>query len=314
MAIPDYQTLMLPVLQACSAAACSVPELVPSLSDAFRLTEEERAAKLPSGRQGVMHNRIHWAKFYLSKAGLVVTPTRGRFIATDMGRTLLASSPKRIDNSVLRRYPAFVTFVSASQAEAGPTSDEGLVGTAASISPATPVMSPREQLEASDVALRSSVRSDLLDRLLTESPTFFEQVVVDLLVAMGYGGTHADAAQRIGKSGDGGVDGVIDEDRLGLDRIYIQAKRYTDHAVTPNELPAFVGTLEQHGATKGVFVTTATFTKQAIVETGRISSKRIKLIDGDLLAQLMIEHKVGVRVDREVTIYAIDENYFADDD
>lgn len=220
MAIPDYQTLMLPVLTVAAEGETRVPIAADKIADRLGLTEEEREEMLPSGKQRLLHNRVHWAKFYMTKAGLLDSPRRGVFAASDAGKALLARRPERIDVEMLKQYPAFVEFYS--QSAAGDGTDQVPAATTATSSAST----PEEQIDAAHSVLNAALKADLLSRVLEQSPTFFERVIVELLVAMGYGGSHEDAARRLGKSGDGGVDGVIDEDRLGLDRIYVQAKRY----------------------------------------------------------------------------------------
>ena len=214
MPIPDYQTLMLPVLKRAANSSIRIPEIDDQVADEFGLSEEERLQMLPSGRQRLLHNRMHWAKFYLSKAGLVISEG-GRFISSDAGTDLIAQNLPRIDNEVLLRYPTFVDFYR------GGAQDESKPSGADSTRSFSAVITPEEQIEAAHSAIHSSLRTDLLQRVLQNSPAFFEQVIVDLLVAMGYGGTHRNAAERLGRSGDGGVDGVINADRLGLDRVYV---------------------------------------------------------------------------------------------
>ncbi len=295
---------MLPVLQLAAQGEMRVPEAAEKIADQLSLSEDDRAEMLPSNRQRVLHNRIHWAKFYMSKAGLVENPKRGLFRATPNGMALLASHPPTIDNEVLKAYPSFVEFLEKSAS--GKPKDEKPVTKAAAGSTAT----PEEQIDAAQAVLHSALSGDLLQRILDNSPTFFEQVIVDLLVAMGYGGTHENAALKLGKSGDNGVDGVIDEDRLGLDRIYVQAKRYAEaNSVGRPEVQAFVGSLVGFGATKGVFVTTSAFSSGAREYANQIP-QRIILIDGSRLTDLMIEHDVGVRVSRTVRIKRIDEDFF----
>ncbi|GEL44419.1 restriction endonuclease [Methylorubrum extorquens] len=262
---------------------------------------------LPSGRQTKLHNRIHWAKFYMTKAGLIVSTRRGWFKASDSGQTLLAQNPVRIDNEKLLQITAFKDFYLGARAG---SSDE-FTETAASV--ATVETTPEEQIEAAYAALQGTLRADLLARILDNTPAFFEGVIVDLLVAMGYGGSHRDAARHLGGSGDGGVDGVIDEDRLGLDRVYVQAKRYGSGSVVGRpEVQGFVGSLVGLRASKGVFVTTSTFSAQA-VEFARHLSQRVILIDGQRLASLMIEHNVGVRVSRTIEFKRLDEDFFGEE-
>lgn len=308
MPIPDYQTLMLPVLHLSADGETRVPDVECKLADMFELTAAERDQVLPSGRQKVLHNRIHWAKFYLHRAGLIDAPRRGRFIISEEGRKLLAHNPQRIDNELLLQYPAFREFYRGGPEAANEVAEASLAP------PAGQQATPEEQIETAHAALQSALRGDLLARILQNSPAFFEQVIVDLLVAMGYGGSHRNAAAQLGRSGDGGVDGVINEDRLGLDRVYVQAKRYSPgNTVGRPEVQAFVGSLVGMGATKGVFVTTSTFSSSAI-EYARHLTQRIILIDGQRLAELMIEYNVGVRVARTVEIKRVDEDFFSEEE
>ncbi|MET4133747.1 restriction endonuclease Mrr [Porphyrobacter sp. MBR-155] len=211
--IPSYQTLMLPVLKLAAEGDWRVPKAAEVIADQFELSEEEREQSLSSGRQRLLHNRIHWAKVHMMRAGLIESPQRGVFRASDEGRALLAKNPISIDNETLKSYPSFVEFQKAGSA--GQTKAEQPVTDAASVSSAT----PEEQIYAAQAVLHSALSGELLQRILDNSPLFFEQLIVDLLVSMGYGGSHQNAALKVGKSGDNGVDGVIDEDRLGLDRI-----------------------------------------------------------------------------------------------
>jgi restriction system protein len=310
MTIPDYQMLMLPVLKRASLSPVRVPEIEGPLADEFGLSQAERDELLPSGRQKILHNRIHWAKFYLSKAGLIETPERGRFVATDAGKRLLTSNPPKIDVGLLLQYPPFQEFHS------GNTAASDLEENGAKTSPLSAGSSkrtPEEQIEAAFVSLQEALRTDLLQRILQNSPSFFELLIVNLLVAMGYGGSHRNAATQLGRTGDGGVDGVVNEDRLGLDRVYIQAKRYSNGSVGRPEIQAFVGSLVGLGATKGVFVTTSTYSQQAI-EFARHLTQRIVLIDGQRLTDLMIEHNVGVRINRAIEFKRLDEDFFAEDE
>jgi len=312
MTIPDYQTLMLPVLTVAARGETRVPAAAEAIADELGLSPEEREELLPSGRQRLLHNRIHWAKFYMNKAGLIDQPRRGWFIASAAGLALLAQKPDRVDVKLLRRIPEFEEFYatavagrssSAAQQEPGTSSDGDGDGDA----------TPEEQIEAAHQALHSALRSELLQRIRQNSPSFFEQVIVDLLVAMGDGGSHKNAAQQLGRSGDGGVDGVINEDRLGLDRVYVQAKRYAANvSVGRPDVQSFVGSLVGLGATKGVFVTTSTFSLHAI-EFARHLSQRVILIDGVRLGDLMIEYNVGVRLNRTVEFKRLDEDFFAED-
>lgn len=306
MAIPDYQALMLPVLRLAATGVTRVPDAAMAIADQLGLTEAEREEMLPSGRQRVLHNRIHWAKFYMAKAGLIDSPARGRFVASEEGKALLATQPAAITVETLKTYPAFTQFY-AGDAQASPA--EASVAVAAAAATAT----PEEQIDAAQGVLHAALKAELLQRVLAQSPAFFERAIVDLLVAMGYGGSHEGAALSLGRSGDGGVDGVIDEDRLGLDRIYVQAKRYAPHVgVGRPDVQGFVGSLVGFGATKGVFVTTSSFSAPAI-DFVRHLPQRVVLIDGARLAELMIEHGVGVRVSRTIAVKRLDEDFFADE-
>lgn len=310
MSIPDYQSLMLPLLRRAAVGEVRVPDIRDSVADEFGLTPDEREQFLKSGAQRVLDNRLHWAKIYLSKAGLLITPSRGRFIATEEGKLLLRENPAKIDNELLSKYPTFLEFVTGRAASAAGNE----VTPKESIGVAQASSTPEEQIEAALNTLQSSLRSDVIARVLQNSPTFFERVIVDLLVAMGYGGTRTDAATQLGGSGDGGVDGVINEDPLGLDRIYVQAKRYGEtNSVGRPEVQAFVGSLVGLGATKGVFVTTSQFSAQARDFVSRLP-QRIVLIDGRLLADLMIQHEVGVRKSRSLEFKKIDEDFFLEDE
>ena len=306
LAIPDYQALMLPVLREAAAGETRVPVAADRIADQLGLSEEEREEMLPSGRQRVLHNRLHWAKFYMTKAGLIDSPSRGRFVASEEGRALLARTPLSIDVEVLSTFQAFREWYQKTGEAAGA---EEPATKAAVASEAT----PEEQIDAAYAAIQAALKADLLQRVMGQTPAFFERLIVDLLVAMGYGGTHDRAALQLGKSGDGGVDGVIDEDRLGLDRIYVQAKRYASHVgVGRPEIQGFVGSLVGLGATKGVFVTTSTFSAPAS-EYVRHIPQRVILIDGERLAALLAEHDVGVRVSRVIAVKRVDEDFFADD-
>ena len=310
MAIPDYQTLMLPLLRISAEGETRIPDIEGRIADEFSLTQAERDELLPSGRQKVLHNRIHWSKFYLSRAGLIDQPSRGRFVASVAGRELLSRHPDRIDNQLLMTIPAFQEFYLSSRAN--PSEDRRIEP-----APALDTLeesTPEEQIEAASQALSTALGVELLQRIRGNSPSFFEQVIVNLLVGMGYGGSHRNAAQQLGKSGDGGVDGIINEDVLGLDRVNVQAKRYAEGSTVGRpEVQAFVGSLVGLGATKGVFVTTGSFSAHA-VEYVRHLSQRVILIDGLRLTELMMQHGVGVRVTRVIEFKRVDEDFFGEDE
>lgn len=306
MSIPDYQSLMLPVLKmSAQGGERRVTEISDGIADEFGLSLDERNEMLPSGRQRILHNRIHWAKFYLTKAGLIVAPSRGRFTATESGHQWLANNLDRIDLRMLMKIPAFGEFYR----------NEGSDDEQPSTTPVPVEISstPEERIEAAYQEIHATLRRDLLERIGQNSPAFFEQLIVDLLVAMGYGGTHKNAAKQLGRSGDGGVDGVINEDRLGLDRVYVQAKRYAQGTTIGRpDVQGFVGSLVGLGANKGVFVTTSAFSSGAIDFVKHLS-QRVILLDGQTMADLMIEHGVGVRTAQTIVLSRLDEDFFTEE-
>jgi len=278
-------------------------DLYEQLADDKELSAEDRAELLKSGGQFVYHNRIGWARTYLKKAGLLDSPGRGLVMITDRGRQVLAERPPKLNVSYLRRYPEFVEFHTYKPpASGGPASADD--------ANAESEETPQDLLERAHDELRRQLVDDLLDRVLKSPPSFFERLVVDLLLRMGYGGSREDAGRTIGKSGDGGIDGVISEDRLGLDVIYIQAKRWEGRVGRP-VVQAFAGSLEGARARKGVLITTSTFSSDAQDYVRKIE-KRIILVDGPMLAGLMIEHNVGVAVEGTYEIKRIDLDYFGE--
>ena len=303
MALPDSD-VMLPVLKAALSGEVRLSDLVDRLANEFQLSEEERRQLVPSGRQTTLANRTGWARTYLSKAGLVRSTRRGHFQATERGREILAQAPDRIDIKFLSQFPEFEEFRKASRELDG--SDEAAEEIVERSS-----RTPDEILRATHREIDKALRAELLDRLLQASPSFFENTIVSLLVGMGYGGSREDAGRAIGGSGDNGLDGVIDQDALGLDLVLdIQAKRYKlDNGVGESEVRGFAGSLEGAKATKGVFVTTSYFTPQARAFADKIA-RRIVLIDGQQLAQLMIKYDIGVRVEETLHIKKIDEDFF----
>lgn len=300
MAIPDYQTCMLPFLRFLSdGTEHSLREAEDSLAQHFKLTDNERAQLLPSGQQGIFKNRVGWARTYLKKASLLTAPKRGTFKISPRGLEVLTTNPVRIDVKFLKQFPEFVEFQEVSKPG----------GTAAQPSDAPDTnATPEEAIEAAYQGLREQLAAELIARILGCSPTFFEQLVVELLVKMGYGGSRKDAGERIGQTGDGGVDGIIKEDRLGLDVIFIQAKRWQGSVGRP-EIQKFVGALQGQRARKGVFITTSTYTSEATDYASRIDTK-VVLIDGKQLASLMIDFDVGVGTASSYVVKKIDSDYF----
>lgn len=304
MAMPDYQSLMLPILEIGAKGESSVPLAADEIAGRFGLTNEEREQMLPSGKQRVLHNRLHWAKFYLTKAGLLESPKRGRFVISEAGKQVLTNPPSELNTKYLLAIPAFRDFYRGE--------DEAAVGSVMEAEP--PAATPEEVVDAAHKALQAALRDELLGRILQNSPAFFEQLIVELLVAMGYGGSRLNAAEQLGKSGDGGVDGVINEDVLGLDRVYVQAKRHAPGSTIGRpEIQAFTGSLVGLGASKGVFVTTSAFSAQAIDFASRIP-QRVVLINGKRLTELMVEHGVGVRISRTVEFKRLDEDFFSEEE
>ena len=311
--VPDFQTLMLPVLRRFGERRWRTQELVDSIAEQFGLSEADRTEMLPSGRQTRLANRVHWALAYLHKSGLISRLGRGEYDVTDMGRSVLAAPPERLTLAFLvENFPGARAFrASAGSEDAG----RGQAGAANDpLAPASATSTPDDAIDSALASIESKVRQDLLERLLEAPPAFFERVVVDPLLAMGYGSTAEGAGRTLGGSGDGGVDGVIREDRLGLDLIYIQAKRYRDGPVTADQLRSFAGALDDKGARKGVFITTSRFTADAQGFAERQQMKRIALVDGEKLTSLMLRHDVGVRPARTIVLKKLDLDYFEPDD
>ncbi len=302
MPIPDYQTLMLPLLRfASDQAEHTVREAVDVLTNELHLSNDERQELLPSGQQPVLDNRVGWARTYLSKAGLLENTRRPYFKITQRGMAVLSRTPQRIDNNFLLQFPEFIAFRTRRERVATPEPD---------VAPDNE-QTPNEALEYSYQRLRQNLAEELLAKVKGASPAFFERLVVDLLVEMGYGGSRREAGRAVGRSGDGGIDGIINEDKLGLDVIYVQAKRWEGVVGRP-EIHKFVGALFGQRARKGVFITTSNFTAEAKQYAANIDSK-VVLIDGEQLSQLMIDHGVGVSVVSRYEIKQMNSDYFPED-
>lgn len=300
MAIPGFQDFMLPVLQLASEQdTIQKAEYDRIVSERLGLSDSEKRELLSSGKQTTYQNRIGWAITYLVKARLIERPARATIRITDNGRALLASNPERIASSMLMDYPEFREFSTVTQSK---VKNPQVVVSAET--------SPLEQLDDAYTRLRQSLSSELLDLIMAAPPEFFERLVVELLVAMGYGGTLKDAGQAIGKSGDGGIDGVIKEDRLGLEFIYIQAKRWEGTIHRP-QLQAFAGALMERNARKGVFITTSDFSSGAKSFAESVSTN-IVLVNGEELADLMIEYGVGVIDEQTYRVRRVDPEYFGE--
>ncbi|MGZ8956862.1 MAG: restriction endonuclease [Methylosarcina sp.] len=297
---------MLPILKLASdGKEHKLGQAVEELADKFALSTEERNELLPSGTQAVFNNRVGWARSYLKQAGLLATPKRGFFTITKKGTELLATNPTQVDVSVLEQYPEFIEFKNRKK-------DKG--ENESQIVPSfnqESTLTPEDALASAYKELRSALESEILNAVKEASPSFFERVVVDLLVKMGYGGNRQDAGRALGKSGDEGIDGIINEDRLGLDVIYIQAKRWEGMVGRP-EIQKFAGALQGQRARKGVFITTSSFTKEA-KEYASIIESKIILIDGELFSKLMAEHNVGVSTVGQYEVKKLDSDYFDND-
>ncbi|MPZ59302.1 MAG: restriction endonuclease [Rhizobiales bacterium] len=304
MAVPDYQSVMLPLLRKVGEAdgETYVSALIDEVGKELELSEADVTQLVPSGRQTVFSNRLHWAKTYVQRAGLLESTRHGYFRITERGRQVLAEKPARINNAYLSRFPEFVEWKSRDRTPEERSTD--LVSDATA--------SPDDQIAASYGRLTKELSEELVLRMHKSSPSFFERLIIDLLVGMGYGGGRAEMRRALGRSGDAGIDGVIKEDELGLDVVYVQAKRYApENGVPVREVRDFIGSLEGHRASKGVFVTTSYFPDSAIQFVDRVS-KRVILIDGVELARLMIKHNVGVRIKDTYEIKKVDEDYFVE--
>lgn len=303
--IPDYQSLMRPVLQSAETKPRKISDVVEEISNQLGLTEEERQQLLPSGKQTTIANRIHWSRSYLKQAGLVRNIKRGWFEITEQGLEVLRDPTIKLNSKFLERFEAFKDFKSRGDSTTQ-TSQDAAALPVSDVS----INTPDEELLLAHKKLQAALASNLLDSVRTASPLFFEVLIVDLLISMGYGGTSEDAGRALGQSGDNGIDGVIDQDPLGVDQIYLQAKRYAEsNGVGAADIRDFYGALSLKKATKGIFVTTSYFTVSA-QQTAKDLGSRIVLIDGSHLAKLMIKYNIGCRDKDVLHIKQIDEGYF----
>lgn len=302
--IPDYQSLMRPVLASARNGPRKISDVVEEMIQVFQLTDEERGELLPSGTQTKIANRTHWARSYLKQAGLVRNIKRGWFELTDRGREVLADEDIQLNAKFLEQFDEFLEFKARGDASGQENHESG------SVTENDAVNTPDESLQSAHKKLQDALAASLLDNVRNASPIFFENLIVDLLISMGYGGTSAEAGRALGQSGDDGVDGVIDQDALGVDQIYLQAKRYgPNNSVGASHIRDFFGALSIKKANKGIFFTTSHFTESA-KRTARDLGLRIVLIDGPELARLMIKHNVGCRDKDVLRIKQIDESYF----
>ena len=298
MAVPGFQTWFTPFLKALSDGQVHlIADLYQELADQMKLTPEDKKELLPSGKQQTYKNRIGWARTYLGKAGLLEVPNRGECRITSEGLSVLSKSQEDIDVKYLKRYPTFVSFHQVSK-----------TSTQEDTSNSESIASPDETLEMAYFELRNALRQEVLDKVKKSPPEFFESLVIELLVRMGYGGSQEDAGKTLGRSGDGGIDGKIKEDRLGLDFICVQAKRWESNVGRPI-VQAFAGSLDGFRARKGVLITTSGFTKEAIEYVSKIG-KSIVLIDGEELTRLMFEYDLGVTPVKHYVLKKLDHDYF----
>jgi len=307
MTIPDFQSITLPLLQFCAdSKEHTNREAIDHLAKVFHLSEEEQKELLPSGRQAIFHNRVAWARAYMKMAKLIENPQRGVFHITGRGHDVLLKPPQKIDISFLMQFPEFAERRNAEQNKLKKKKNESI-----SLDAPDSSITPEEQIEVAYENLKENLTSEILSQLKDASPSFFEKVVVEVLVKMGYGGSRKDAGEAIGKSGDEGIDGIIKEDRLGLDIIYIQAKKW-ENTVSRPEIQKFAGALQGKRAKKGIFITTSDFSRSCEEYVSTIDSKII-LIDGQRLAQLMIDFNVGVSTEAIYELKRVDADYFAEE-
>lgn len=302
MAIPDYQSCMRPLLKAVEdGQTYKFKDLVDKLADEFQLTDEEKNELIPSGVQTVINSRVGWARTYLVKAQCLETPKKGMVRIAERGKKLLTDYPDKISTKDLQQFEEFVDFVSSSKKSNKQQETEVV---------SQQTMTPEEAIDYGTKMLNQDLASDLLSKILSKDDKFFEVLVVQLLEKMGYGGDFEDSSDVVGKTGDGGIDGIIKEDKLGFDTIYIQAKRYTDASVGRPELQKFSGALAGKNATKGVFITTSKFADTAREYVKTLYNQKIILIDGKKLCELMIEYNLGVATNKTIEIKKIDSDFF----
>jgi len=303
--IPDFQAIMLPLLKLLSdKKEYHIRDITEKLADSFNLTEEERKEVISSG-QYIFTNRVGWARTYLKKAGLLESPERAMYRITEQGLGVLNQNPAQINIKYLKQFPEFIAFTKSKKEK----SDKGVK----QVEDTNDLQTPEEIIENAYQGIRSSLADELLNKVMELSPAFFERLVIELLVKMGYGGSIKEASAVIGKSGDEGIDGTIKEDKLGLDIIYIQAKRWQPgNTVSRPEIQKFVGALAGKSARKGIFITTTSFTKDATEYVEHLDTK-VRLIDGEQLTDLMIDYDIGVSKGAIYEIKKIDTDYFSEE-
>jgi len=302
--IPDFQTLMLPMLKLlANGRELSLNEVVESLSSQYKLTEEDLKIKVPSGQMGLFKNRVGWTRSYLKKAGLIKYPKRGTYQITELGSEFLATSPTELRAKHLKEMPLFKDWTETFGQSTNSTESlaEDLV---------TDNSTPDEVLAKTINRLNLELASEILDKLKENSFEYFEDFVIKLLQKMGYGEFREESGERTGKSGDNGIDGIIYQDRLGLESVYIQAKRFKDGTVGSPDIRNFIGSLAIQGVTKGVFLTTSRFSSSAKETANNSKQQKIVLIDGKKLADLAIEFNLGVQTEDTISIKKIDTDFF----
>jgi restriction system protein len=306
MAIPTYEEIMLPLLTLAqeSGSAITIRKSIPIISNNLKLSKDETEQMLNSGKQTVIYNRTFWSAFYLMKAGLLNRVSPGVYQLSDTGKSLLNENPQQINKELLKQYDSFNEFLKTSKTKKDSIEQNDISTTLNS--------TPDETIDLAYKQINNVLKTEILVRVLDGTPEFFEKLIIELMLAMGYGGSHLEAGQHLGQSNDGGIDGIIKEDRLGLDTIYLQAKRYASHnTVGRPDIQKFAGSLLGNNATKGVFVTTSSFTSGAKDYAHNLTQKII-LIDGDELTNLLIENNVGTRTSQTYELKKIDEDFFLD--
>jgi restriction system protein len=306
MPMPTFEEIMPVILDlAADADHIVIRRCMDVIADRFDLSEEEREQMLPSGKQKVLYNRTYWASFDLLRAGLLEKRQRGVYAITERGRQVHAIDRDKLGRQYLSRFPEYAEYISPNKSTDSASEPNQSVEST--------TLTPQERIEKAHRELNQILKTDLMERILSCSPEFFEKLIIDLMIGMGYGGSLKEAAEHVGKANDGGVDGVINEDQLGLDRIYLQAKRYAEgNTVGRQALQGFAGSLLGRGANKGVFVTTSSFTKGAVDYVENLP-QRIVLIDGDELTSLMIKYGVGVRMEQRFELMKADEDYYIEE-
>ncbi len=306
MPIPDFQSCMRPLLDFVSdGEPHQLRDAYDSLSDFFELTQDERDQLLPSGRQTIIKNRIGWSRTFLQKAGLLSSPGRGLLQITDLGLNALTERPERVDIRYLTQFDSFMAFYRPKDRS------DNKAKSMDDVEVAIESQTPEERLQQAHSELTSLLVSELLQSIKEQSPAYFETLVVDLMLAMGYGGSRQSSGFTTPIGNDNGIDGIINEDKLGLDTIYLQAKRWENTVQRP-EIDKFIGALTRQGARKGVFITTSDFSSGA-TQAAQGLNLSIVLIDGERLANLMIEHNLGVTIKESFQIKAVDSDYFSDE-